>query len=99
MPSLSIDWLADDTEEPESVVARSSAIAATTSGGSPATTRIYARSNRQGVAANQRVVSRTPNKMANRADRHSAVMRRPKDSKVVAILKKTGSILTWPFKL
>jgi hypothetical protein len=32
-------------------------------------------------------------------NRDSAHRRRQKDSRVVAILKKTGSILTWPFKL
>jgi hypothetical protein len=32
-------------------------------------------------------------------NRDAAAGRRRKDSRVLAILKKTGSILTWPFKL
>jgi hypothetical protein len=99
MPSSSIDWLAEDSEEPESVASALNSTAAINTTSLRAKPRMDVRSNRQAVAANQRVYSRSPNKLANRPGRASVVTRRPKDSKVVAILKKTGSILAWPFKL
>lgn len=93
MPSSTIKWLADDSESqpsesgPMPTTFRASRV--------QANTRRLARSNSQSLANNQKSVSR--NKLAH--DPASQGTRRQKDSRVVAILKKTGSILTWPFKL
>ena len=98
MPSSTIEWLAEDPES-ESSQARSNP-----SSGTPAALRANprraSRSNKQSLANNQRNVSKPSNQLAHRApNKDSADRRRQKDSRVVAILKKTGSILTWPFKL
>lgn len=98
MPSSTIKWLAED---PESEPSQSGSTPPTSKAPAsvPANTRRPARSNRQSRAANQRMGLRKSIKVAHREpDRDSAGMRRKKDSRVVAILKKTGSILTWPFK-
>ena len=96
MPSSEIKWLAEDPE-PEVSEARSTTPTPKTPATLRANTRRTARANRQLLANNQMNVS---NQVADRGpNRASANRRRQKDSRVVAILKKTGSILTWPFKL
>jgi hypothetical protein len=99
MPSPMIKWLAED---PESQPAQSRP--APPRSKAPATVqaniRRPARSQRHSLTDNQRSGSRKANKVAHRRpDGDFAGTRRQKDSRVVAILKKTGSILTWPFKL
>ncbi|MEK6280726.1 MAG: hypothetical protein AABN95_10270 [Acidobacteriota bacterium] len=59
------------------------------------------KSNRQSYARNtSEDRDQRPNaaRVANRRPRGESAAREQKESKVVAILKKTGSILTWPFK-
>ena len=59
------------------------------------------KSNRQSYARNtseDRTQRRNAARVANRRPRRESEAREQKESKVVAILKKTGSILTWPFK-
>jgi len=99
MPSPAIKWLVEDPES-ESSPARSSPLSSETLATLRANTRRASRPNRQSAANNQRNVSKPSNRVAHRGtNRNSTAGRRQKDSRVVAILKKTGSILTWPFKL
>jgi len=99
MPSSAIKWLVEDPES-ESSKSRSNLPTSETPATLQANTRRASRSNRQSTANNQRNFSKPSNQVAHRGpNRDSAARRRQKDSRVVAILKKTGSILTWPFKL
>jgi hypothetical protein len=95
MPSSTLEWLA---EEPEAEPA--SRAKPPTSGLPQTKSRRTLRSNRQSLAVNQRSVTKPLNKVAHRApNRDTTGSRRQRDSRVVSILKKTGSILSWPFKL
>jgi hypothetical protein len=99
MPSSMIEWLA---EEPESEPSASRANPPTSKAPAlPQTnTRRPLRSTRQAVTVNQRSVTKPLNKVAHRApNRVITGTRQKNDSRVVSILKKTGSILSWPFKL
>jgi hypothetical protein len=99
IPSSTIKWLA---REPESELSKSRANAPTSkSRALPQTKpRRPLKSNRQSLALSQSSVNKPLNKVEHRApNRDIAVTRRQKDSRVVSILKKTGSILSWPFKL
>ena len=99
MPSSMIKWLAEDSES------RPSQSGATESAFKVSSTRVQANTRRavmskQSLADNHRNAFRTSNKAGHRkSDQNAAGARRQKDSRVVAIIKKTGSILTWPFKL
>lgn len=98
MPSSEIKWLAEETES-ELSEARTHPPTSETPATLRANTRRTPRFNRQSLADDHRTTFRTSNKVAERGpDQNAKGMRRQKDSKVVAILKKTGSILTWPFK-
>ena len=99
MPSSAIKWLAEDPES-ESSQSRSDSTTSETPTTLQAKTKRASRSNRQSFANNRKNASKLSNQVAQRgSNRDSAAGRRQKYSKVTAILKKTGSILSWPFKL
>ncbi|HYJ86958.1 MAG TPA: hypothetical protein VEW46_12925 [Pyrinomonadaceae bacterium] len=98
MPSSTLEWLAEESES-EPSPSRADPPTSKPPALLPTNPRRPLRFKRQSVAVNQRSVTKPLNRVAHRALNRDATGKRQKDSKVVAILKKTGSILTWPFKL